>query len=349
VDICDNAKIARLCVIFTSLEDTKAASMTSEGLDFAPSRFSTSPLPDRDRLPFWREVFGQQVVRCDIESRSNDEFEAEAVIRAIPGLRSISFASAAVHLERNENMVRDGDDAVVLMFPRKGKLHVSQRGREVILRPGDATLVLHEEPGTLSHANIRFQGLIVPRAAIGSLVTNVEDLAMRPIPHSSEALRLLAAYVKLIHSEAGIEPPTLCKLIATHIQDLIAMCAGATRDGAALAGERGMAAARLATVKADIIEHIGHEELTVEAVAKRQGTTPRTIQRLFEREGSTFSAFKQEQQLVRASRMLSAQRYADWTIASIAFAVGFGDLSYFHRVFVRRFGKTPSEMRFGQD
>jgi AraC-like DNA-binding protein len=320
--------------------------MPSQGLDFAPHYFSTSALPDRDRIPFWREVFGRQAVRLDIESRSNNEFQARAVIRAVPGLRSTSFASAAARLERRVNAIRDGDDAVVLLFPRKGNLHASQRGREVILRPGDATLLLHGEPSAVTHAKIRFQGLIVPRTAIAALVTNLEDLAMRPVPRWNKALLLLMSYVKATHTNGEIEQPELRNLLAAHVVDLLAMVVGATREGAALAKERGVAAARLAAAKADVIEHISQEDLTIAAVARRQGTTPRSIQRLFELEGSSFSAFKLEQRLVRASRMLRDQRYAASTIVSVAFAVGFGDLSYFHRAFRRRFGKTPSDMRF---
>jgi len=43
--------------------------------------------------------------------------------------------------------------------------------------------------------------------------------------------------------------------------------------------------------------------------------------------------------------MLADRRYAGLTIAAIAAAAGFGDLSYFHRVFRRRFGATPSDVR----
>jgi AraC-like DNA-binding protein len=320
--------------------------MSLQLLDFAPRQFSTATLSFRERIPFWREVFGRQAVRLDIESRAGDAFEAQAVIRSVNGLRSTTFESAAAHLERRQDMIRDGDDAVVLLFPLKGIMRASQRGREVIVKPGNATLLLHGEPSTVSHQKIRFQGLIIPRATITSMVANADDLAMRPVPHSSEALRLLKSYLKATHTGAGIQQPELRYLVATHIQDLIAMAIGTTRNGAALAGERGMAAARLAAIKADIIDNIGQKELSVEVVAKRQNTTPRSIQRLFEREGTTFTAFKQEQQLVRASSMLKDVRYAGWTAASIAFAVGFSDPSYFHRVFVRRFGKTPSEMRF---
>jgi AraC-like DNA-binding protein len=206
-------------------------------------------------------------------------------------------------------------------------------------------LLLHGEPSAVSHAKIRFQGLIVPRTAIAALVPNVEDLAMRAVPRTNKALQLLMSYVNAAHRDLKNAEPELRSVVATHFHDLIAMSIGATRDGAALAEERGLAAARLAAIKAGIIERLGQEELTLEAIARHHGTTPRSIQRLFEREGSTFSAFKLEQQLLRAFRMLRDQRYAGWTITSIAFAAGFGDLSYFCRAFRRRFGKTPHDMR----
>ena len=317
--------------------------MTSHGLDFTPRRFSTSRLPERKRVPFWREMFGRQAVRLDIESRSSDPFDAEAIVRAMPGLRTTSFVSAAARLERTRSMVADSDDAVVLLVCLRGTLAASQHGRDVLLRPGDATLLLHAEPSAVTHARIRFRGLIVPRAPIAALVGNVEDAAMRPVPNASDALRLLLSYVKAM--SGAIRQPHLRDLVTTHVHDLVALCIGASRDGAAIAEERGVAAARLAAIKADIVERIGGDESTIAAVAARHGLAPRSIQRLFEREGSTFSAFKLEQQLAHARRMLANTRYAGWTIGAIAIAVGFGDLSYFHRVFRRRYGVTPSELR----
>jgi len=319
--------------------------MVSGGLDFAPRQFSTNTLPEQKRVPFWREVFGREVVRTDIASRSSDPFNAKAVLRAMPGLRSTSFVSTPAHLERSKNMVADGDDAVVLLVSSRGTLAASQRGRDVSLRSGDATLLLHSEPSAVTHAQIRFQGFIIPRAPVAALVTNIEDAAMRPVPHTNETLRLLVSYAKTICGGLAIEQPELRNLVATHIHDLMAMIVGANRDGAAQAEERGVAAARLAVIKADIIEHIGRDEPTLLDFAARHGLTPRAIQRLFERNGSTFSAFKLEQQISCARRMLGDSRYAGLTIAAIAAAAGFGDLSYFHRVFRRRFGATPSDVR----
>ncbi|HJP98445.1 MAG TPA: helix-turn-helix domain-containing protein, partial [Rhodanobacteraceae bacterium] len=60
-----------------------------------------------------------------------------------------------------------------------------------------------------------------------------------------------------------------------------------------------------------------------------------------------FSEFVLARRLVRANRLLTDQRWADRTIASIAFESGFGDLSYFNRTFKRCYGARPSEVRAG--
>jgi AraC-like DNA-binding protein len=69
------------------------------------------------------------------------------------------------------------------------------------------------------------------------------------------------------------------------------------------------------------------------------------VQMLFESEGTTFSGYVLEQRLTRAHRMLTDLGLRNWTISAIAFEVGFGNLSYFNRVFRRRFGATPSDTR----
>lgn len=68
---------------------------------------------------------------------------------------------------------------------------------------------------------------------------------------------------------------------------------------------------------------------------------------LFEAEGIWLSKFVLGERLVSAHRMLCDPRCAGLSVSAIAFAVGFGDLSYFNRTFRRRFGATPSELRHG--
>jgi hypothetical protein len=259
--------------------------MPSGESDFAPLRFSIGPLPERDRVPFWRDVLGRQIVHVDIEPLSDDGFEAEAKLRFLPGLRSVSFVNSAARFLRPPRLVADGDDALAVLMNLGGTLTASQLDREVSLRPGDAALLLHAEPATVTHSQIHYQGLLVPRAALAPLVADVEDAAMRLIPRDNEALRLLAGYWKTVRDDLALATPALRHLVVTHVHDLVAMLIGATRDGSAIAAERGVRAARLAVIKADIIAHLGRRDLTLIAVAGRQQVTPRYVQKLFESEG----------------------------------------------------------------
>jgi AraC-like DNA-binding protein len=83
----------------------------------------------------------------------------------------------------------------------------------------------------------------------------------------------------------------------------------------------------------------------VTALATRHRISVRYIQRLFEYEGTTFSQFVRDQRLVQVHRMLADPRHVHRPISTIAYDVGFGDLSTFNREFRRRFGATPSDVR----
>jgi AraC-like DNA-binding protein len=319
--------------------------MPSEPTDFAPLRFSTDALPPRERVPFWREWFARKIVRVDLEPLSDEQFEATATLRAWPGLRSISWVSSPAHIARPRAVIADGDDTVAVLINLSGATTASGRGREVSLGAGDATVIVHAEAASMTHSHRQTtECVVVPRDALAPLVPHVEDAALRLIAHGNEPLRLLTSYIKAVGEDLVLAPPELRHLVVTHVHDLVAMVIGTTRDGAAVAGERGVRAARLAAVKADIIEHLGRD-LTLVAVAARQRVTPRYVQLLFETVGTTFSEFVLERRLARAYRMLCDPRYAAATIITIAFAAGFGDISYFNRAFRRRYGATPSDAR----
>jgi AraC-like DNA-binding protein len=190
---------------------------------------------------------------------------------------------------------------------------------------------------------VRFVGCRVPREAVAPLVGRIDDTPLRLVPPRSEALTLLVTYARAIADALPFATPELQRLAVTHMHDLIAATIGATRDGRAIAEGRGIAAARLRSVMADISANLGDGDLTVADVARRNRVTPRYIHKLFENEGLTFSSFVLGQRLARAHRILSDPRFADRNISSVAFDVGFGDLSY--RTFRRRYAATPTDIK----
>jgi AraC-like DNA-binding protein len=314
--------------------------------DFATFRFSTATLPVRERIPFWREELGRKFCHVDIEPLPGVPFESEVSLRALPGLCTMDCISSPARQQRTREFVADGDDAIFLPINLAGAPTFSQRGREVSLGVGEAVMFLQAEPAVMIHPQVHGTALMIPRAALSPLVANIENAAMRVIPYDNEPLRLLAGYLKLVHEGLPLMTLELRRRVVTHVHDLVAMAIGATRDGAAVAAERGVRAARLAAIKADVVARLDRRNLSVAALAARQHVTPRYVQMLFESEGVTFSQFVIEQRLARAHQMLTSPHHAGWTISAIALAAGFGDLSHFNRSFRRRYGTTPSDVRF---
>ncbi|WP_407166558.1 AraC family transcriptional regulator [Bradyrhizobium sp. ORS 111] len=320
--------------------------MTLGVRDIVDLRFSTADWSERDRLPIFREQIGRMMVGLDPEPLTDGAFHAEANIRELPGLGIGSWTCSNLRIARPRALLHDGKDDFVLTIITSGQVRASQRGREIDLAPGQAVLMSAAEAGEMagSPSPSRFFGLRLPRKALAALGSSPQDMTMRALSANTEALRLLAFYVRELDDGYQLATPELVDAVVSHLTDLGALIIGANRDGTVVAEERGLAAARLAAVKADISENLGYD-LTLSAVAARLKLTPRHIQRLFEGAGSTFSEFVLGQRLARAHRLLTDPRWTDSTIGTIAFESGFGDLSYFNRTFRRHYGATPSEIR----
>lgn len=269
--------------------------------------------------------------------------------RTLPGVVIMSGTLCGVrHAIRSRGSVPSSEDDLLIAVNLSGRTIAQSRNRELVLVDGDAMLMTRDSISVnLTHpAPVHFLGFRVPRDAMAPLAGSIDDALIRMVPAGSEAIKLLVAYARAIAEEQqSLDTPELQRFVATHIHDLIALAVGATRDGHTIAGGRGIRAARLRAIMSDITANLGDCDLTVAAVAQRQRVTPRYLHKLFEGEELTFSTFVLGQRLSRAHRMLCDPRFGDRNISSVAFDVGFGDLSYFDRTFRRRYGATPSEIR----
>jgi AraC-like DNA-binding protein len=212
----------------------------------------------------------------------------------------------------------------------RGGRHVSQRGREVTLHAGQAVLASIDAAVTTMKAS-HFLSFRLRRAELGPRTADLNGCLLRPIP-SNFALQLLPAYVGALE-EAAAGTAEMRETVVAHVYDLVALALGADRDAAEVAAGRGVRAARLYAIKDDIVANLGDATLSTAAVAARQGISPRYVAMLFDGTGTSFSSFVLAQRLARAWRMLAGPRHAEQTISAIAYACGFGDLSYFNRAF----------------
>lgn len=310
----------------------------------AQFHFSTDAFPERERLTAWREVFGRAVCNLDINPLARDGFRCEANVCQVPGLGVMFATSSAVQLCHSQELIKDDD--LSFMAAPTCRWTATQLGRSSECGPGDGVLMDNSEVGSLTlSAASRFVTFRVPRAAIEPLVPDLGATVARAIPAANVALRLLVSYLASAFDTDALITPELRQFTVAHVYDLLAVALGATREATETAKGRGIRAARLRAIKADILRHLKQQKLSIGAVAIRHGITPVYVRKMFESEGTSFSEFVLEQRLDLARQMLTDPCFADRTIAIVAWEAGFGDLSYFNQTFRRRFGRTPSDMR----
>ena len=318
----------------------------------ASFRFSTDDLPEAARAKVVRELHEHATLPIrpePLEPLRDYRVRLDITKRALPGVIIMSGTLCGLrHAIRSRGSVSSSEDDLLVGVNLSGRSIAQSRDRELVLLDGDAMLMTRDSISlNITHAApVNFLGFRVPRDAIAPLAGSIDDALIRMVPAGAEAIKLLVTYALAIAEEQqSLQTPELQRLVATHIHDLIALAVGATRDGHAIAEGRGIGAARLRAIMSDITANLGDCDLTVAAVAQRQRVTPRYLHKLFEGEELTFSNFVLGQRLSRAHRMLCDPRFVDRSVSSVAFDVGFGDLSYFNRTFRRRYGATPSDIR----
>jgi len=267
-------------------------------------------------------------------------------LRKLPGLGLLSGTVQGVRHEHARRSSGDGDDDFSLQLNVNGRSEVAGDRGETTLYAGDAMLLSYSVSRTISRPELVDHRVIrLPRASLSPLVANIDDAVLRRIPSDAGMLSLLRIYVDAVFNDPALEVPEMRRLILAQLCDLVAVTLGATRDAAAVAEGRGIRAARLRAIKADIEGHLSHGDLSPGFVARRHKVSESYIRKLFGSEGTSFSQFILTRKLVRAHRMLTDRRWSDRSIAWIAFEAGFGDLSYFNRSFKRFYGAPPSETR----
>ena len=314
--------------------------------DFSVSRFSTNALPQRDRLPLIHDVFARAISRVDIEPLTDQPPRWDGVMCALPGLRIISADISPVRMQRAGGLLADGDDDIGMVLPIDNPCTYKQLGREVTVHPGDAAVISNSDARrAVFSSGGRVFGFSVPRKWLAIMVPGIEDMFARPLQNNTETMRLLRSYVSTFEQDGEFSSPELRRLMVTHVRDLMALAIGASRDTAHVAMGRGLRAARLRAIKADIARNLDRPDLSIGAVARRHDISPDYIGKLLRSENTSFTDFVRCQRLARAHRLLSDPQWDARAISAIAAAAGFGDLSHFNHAFRRAFGETPSEVR----
>jgi AraC-like DNA-binding protein len=302
-------------------------------------------LPERDRFAAFREEFARRVLMMDVIDHSDGRPRIDVTFMPLGEAAVGTLAATPVEFIRQKHHLKDRSDGFILQIIDTGPVRFTHVDEERTYDAGWAHFVDQERPLRgcgLQHASIR--NIAVREAALRALVPHPEDLAGRAV-HPGSPLRLLDGYVRSLTSLEEPPPRDLASIIGIHLLDLVAAALGPTAEAVEIVAKRGVKAARLRAILADVARRFSEPDFDLDSVADTLGLSRRYVQQLLEETGKSFTEHLTERRLERAFAMLADRRCLHLAIIDIAFAAGFGDVSHFNRVFRRRYGETPSGVR----
>jgi AraC-like DNA-binding protein len=305
--------------------------------------------PAGRRFDVWREDVCRNFCRIDAEPSAGSQIFCKVEIVQVSSLALATAGGTSGRFLRNRDLLSDSCDDFILFGATSGGLEVNREGRATQLQQSQMWLTdLTAESAVSFHDGNQFQTIRIPRRELLSICPNAESRLAAPLLASPGIREMISRYFALSAETAGSMDAIGQQLTARHMIDLVALLLRTGRDDTHLATQRGYSEARLQLIRAHVLDRLDDNSLTIASVARYFGLSSKLVQRLFERAGMTFTEFVLEQRLQLARRLLSDQDSRQNKIGAIAYAAGFGDLSYFNRTYRRRFGMTPSEWRDGQ-
>ncbi|MDW6024723.1 helix-turn-helix transcriptional regulator [Mesorhizobium sp. BAC0120] len=313
---------------------------------FPLRRLSTEDVSRRERLSFVHDFLARHVGGRELAPSDPDNVRIDIEAMSLPsGLTVGRGFYAPISGARTRELLRDGREHYLLLIHNqdheisvdgKAPFRVAA-GDVMLLNEGTCHEFFYNKPTTVNTVTL-------DRHIIADLAPRLELEASYLIPSAADGMPLLANYVETLRRH----PPVSAKagdMAARHVYDLTALVLDGFVRGGAARNEHSKAAARRRLMRQDILQNLSDPGLNIDTIAHRQGVTPRYIQRLFEREGTTFTEFVRDSRLDLAFRLLKERDADSNMITAIAYDVGFSDLSTFSRAFRRRFNATPSQIR----
>jgi AraC-like DNA-binding protein len=304
--------------------------------DFAPQH----------RIPAFQDA-AATICRLEIRPADPINFESTTQIAVLPEAILASTTHSRCTTLRTTALAADETDNILIHVPIRAGFSIAQRGGlDADCGAGRIYIDPNEIPG-IAHFNDASTSVFyisIPRHALSDTRAAADAMLRRSVEMSPQ-WRMLIGYAQNLHAcyqSLGADEVLLC---TQHLHDLARMAfAGGRRAEETLEG-RGVRAAWLQKLKADIESQLTNPELSLDKLAARHRISARHARALFASEQTTFRDFVRQRRMMLAHRLLADARQRHRSISDIAMSAGFGDLSWFNASYRQTYGMTPSETR----
>ena len=287
------------------------------------------------------------ICRLQIVPDDPHSFTSTTSIAVLPEAIIASTVHAPCTTERTRVLAADETDNVLIHAPMRAGFQISQRGGDdAECGIGSVYIDPNEVPG-IAHFNDPSTHVFyvsIPRSVLTGAGLQLNH-TLRTTQRASPYWQLFLGYARTLYDVQEGLSAEAARTCTNHLHDLARM---ALADGQ-LVDEtrpaRGVRAAWLHRIKTDIESQLISPDLSLDAIAGRQGISARYARALFAGEQTTFRDYVKQRRLTLAHQMLCDPRHYHRSISDVAMATGFGDLSWFNASYRQQYGMTPSATR----
>jgi AraC family transcriptional activator of tynA and feaB len=256
----------------------------------------------------------------------------------------ISRVTATPHsvLRQRAHIARGASNFYFLNLQLAGLSRTVQRGHQQICGPGDMAVIDTTEPfEIMNRRDFELLCFAVPRELLAGQFADRPRLALSATETGRALVRTLSGYADLcIHLEAVPPVPAL----GGHLLDLLSH---ADRFVADKPSAPARTSVQLSVMLDHVDRHFTDPRFNAVALAQKFGCSLRYVHKLFAGTGRSVSEHVNDRRIMASARYLLDPDCYSMTIAEIAYAAGFGDISYFNRLFKRCNGLSPRDFRNG--
>lgn len=299
-----------------------------------------------DGFELWHQVTCRQFSVTQCRSVVERDFRAQISMREFGALGIFDYLSQTppddliTVTRRPADIRKDHRDHFQLWLMLAGQSSLAQQDRTARVETGDLMLQDQSLPfdlelGQLAHALM----VVIPRSLLSSRLPTTNRLGARRISGESQIGILIASIVRQLSQMEDPMDDRAQGRLAASLLDILATALEQQNNPPSGGFKRQHL---LDKVKQHIIANLHDSELDLEAIASARNIAPRTLNRLFAKEGTTPIRWLWQQRLAASYSALCEGKTT--RVTDIALDFGFKDLSHFCRTFKATYGRSPRSL-----
>ena len=308
--------------------------------------FTTGTFNPARQLSAWQEIMSEVYYSLEIRRTARDGLRGLIREYEVGPVSITTFDSDEQRVLRTRDRIAsDPDDSFVFVMPTRKHLYYSQNGRSGIIPPGGYVLVSTSDFYELSCPDGFVNWTVkMPGPQLRSRIPNVEDYCACHFPNNRAMAHVARNFVRSVAVTFGGSVIPNPAALANSLTDLLALVVR-SEDREHAASERHSRILLRRRILDYIREHFQDPELSPQSIALKHGIPLSYLYRLFEDQDLTVGQLIITQRLQWAYEMLASDAKRRFTVAEIAYAAGFRNVSHFSRVFTERYQMSPSAVR----